>query len=144
MSTSEPKLSSSSSEATVGELLTRLSEQTSRLVRDELYLARAELKTTAKRGGLGAGLFSAAGLLALFGIAVLVATAIIALALVLPWWAAGLIVAGVLLAAAGIAAMIARNQVKQAGQATRHPVDNVKRDVQEIKEARRNDDADKP
>lgn len=144
MNTGERNGSAATSEASVAELMTRLSEQISRLVRDELYLARAELKTTVKRGGLGAGLFSAAGLLALFGTAVLVATAIITLALLLPWWAAALIVAGVLFAGAGIAALAGKTQVKQASQAPQQTVDSVKRDVQELKEARRYDDADTP
>ena len=46
-------------------------------------------------------MFSAAGLLALFGLATLIATAVIALSLVVPAWAAGLIVAAVLLVGRG-------------------------------------------
>jgi hypothetical protein len=45
-----------------GELTTQLSSQTSRLVRDEMRLAQQEFVESAKHAGIGAGLFSAAGL----------------------------------------------------------------------------------
>ena len=49
--------------ASTGELVTRLSEQVSELVKGELELARTELATKARRAGAGAGLMSAGGLL---------------------------------------------------------------------------------
>jgi len=69
------------------------------LVRSELQLAKVELTNSAKHAGLGAGLFSVAGVLAWFGLGALIATAIIALDLVLPLWAAALIVTLLLLVA---------------------------------------------
>jgi uncharacterized membrane protein YqjE len=84
----------------------QLSEQTSRFVRSELQLAKVELTNSAKHAGLGVGLFSVAGVLAWFGLGALIATAIIALDLVLPLWAAALIVTSVLFVAAGIAALV--------------------------------------
>jgi hypothetical protein len=64
-----------SSEST-GELVSRFSRDISTLVRNELQLAQLELSQKAKKAGLGAGLFGAAGLLALYGVGVLIATAI--------------------------------------------------------------------
>jgi Putative Actinobacterial Holin-X, holin superfamily III len=46
---------SPSSEATIGELVAKLSEQTTRLVRDEVRLAQAEMAQKGKKAGLGAG-----------------------------------------------------------------------------------------
>ena len=60
------------------ELVQRATEQVSRLVRDELALAKAELTQKGKHAGIGIGLFGGAGGLAFFGISVLIATAIIA------------------------------------------------------------------
>ena len=74
----------------------------STLVRDEMRLAQAEMTQKGKKAGLGIGLFSVAGLLAFFGLAVLITTAILALALVLPAWLAALIVTVVLFAGAGV------------------------------------------
>ena len=84
-------------DASTGDLVKLAAEQISRLVRDELQLARVEIGGKAKRFGTGAGLFGAAGVIALYGVATLVATVILLLALVLPAWAAALIVAAVLL-----------------------------------------------
>lgn len=125
-----------SDDVPMGMLMQRLSEQTSRLIRDELRLAQVELKETVKHAGLGAGMFGAAGLVALYGAGVLVATAVIALALVLPWWLSALIVAAVLLAAAGVMALIGKKQVEQVSPTPERAIENVKRDVDTIKEAR--------
>ena len=99
---------------TLGALVHQLSEQIPELVRSEMRLAQAELTEKGKRAGLGLGMFSAAGLLAFFGAATVIATAIIALGLVMPLWAAGLIVAGVLLVAALGAALGGRKELEQA------------------------------
>ena len=78
--------------ASTGELITQMAAQTSRLVRDEIRLAQKEFQESAKHAGIGAGLFSVAGVFAVFGVATLIAAAVAALALVLPVWAAALIV----------------------------------------------------
>jgi uncharacterized membrane protein YqjE len=140
----DPDNDASPADPSVGELVTRLSEQVSRLVRDELLLAQTELKASAKHAGLGAGLFGTAGVLALFGLGALITTAIAGLALVLPLWAAALIVAAVLLAAAGIAALVGRKQVRRTSLVPERTVDNIKRDVQEVQEARHHDHANRP
>ena len=57
--------------ASTGQLIGQLTEQISRLVRDEARLAQAEVTQKAKRLGVGAGLFGGAGLFAFLGLAVL-------------------------------------------------------------------------
>ncbi|WP_240519694.1 phage holin family protein [Amycolatopsis antarctica] len=121
--------------------MTRLSEQTSRLVRDELQLAQTEIKASAKHAGVGAGLFGVAGVLAWFGAGAIITTAIAALALTLPVWASALIVGAVLLIAAGIAALAGKKQVRQTSPTPERTLGNVKRDVQEVQEARHRDHA---
>jgi hypothetical protein len=123
-------------EAPVGELMTQLSSQTSRLVRDEMRLAQKEFVESAKHAGIGAGLFSAAGLVAVFGLGSLIAAAIAALSLVLPVWAAALIVAVALFAVAGIAALVSKKQLSQAAPTPTQTVANVKQDIDEVKDAR--------
>ena len=121
-------------EPTMGELVHNLSEQTSQLVRDELRLARAELREKGRHAGLGLGLFSGAGLLALFGAACLVATVILLLALVVPAWLAALVVTLVLLAAAGVAALLGRKEVRRSTPPVPgRTMDNVRLDVQAMK-----------
>jgi uncharacterized membrane protein YqjE len=121
-------------EPPVGALVHRLSEQIPELVRSELRLAQTELAQKGKRAGIGIGMFSLAGLLAFFGVATLIATAVIALDLVLPLWAAGLIVAGVLLLGALGAALGGRNEIQQAGPpAPEQTIASVKQDVAAMK-----------
>jgi hypothetical protein len=122
-------------EPSTAELLTQLSDQSSRLVRDEIALLRLELNEKAKRFGLGAGMFSAAGLLALYGVGALLATAILALALVLDVWLAALIVTVVLFAAAGVAAVLGKKQVDEGmPPAPQDTVDSVKQDVHAVRQ----------
>jgi hypothetical protein len=129
------------SEPSTAELITQLSEQTSRLVRDELKLARAEFTAKAKQGGIGAGYLGAGGILAWFGFGALVAAAVLALALVVPAWAAALIVAAVLLLAAGIAALLGKKKVQDLSPAPERTITNVNRDIAEIKERSHHDQA---
>lgn len=120
----------------VAELLTRLSEQSTRLVRDELELAKVEISSKVRHAGAGAGMFGAAGVLAWFGLGSLIATAILALSLALPAWLAALVVTVVVFAAAGVAALAGRRQVQEAAPPVpRETIDSVERDVAEVKEA---------
>lgn len=123
-------------DASIGELMGQLSAQTSRLVRDEMRLAQKEFQESARHAGIGAGLFSVAGLLAFFGVATLITAGIAALALVLPVWAAALIVGAVLFVAAGIAALVGRKQTDEVTPAAPRTVETVKADIEELKEAR--------
>jgi hypothetical protein len=112
-----------------------LSEQVSRLIRDELKLAEYEMTSKARRMGRGAGVFGGSGLAALYGIGCLLAAAIIGLASVLPAWAAALIVGGALLLIAGLAALVGKSQVSKAvPPVPEQTVQSVKADVEEIKE----------
>ena len=132
-----PGKSNNAKEQPVSELLTQLSQQTSRLVRDELRLAQAELTEKGRHAGRGAGLFGAAGFLAFLAAAALIATVILALSLLLPAWLSALIVSLGLFIAAGVAALIGKKEVKRIGPPTPEAtVENVKRDIDEIKEHR--------
>lgn len=122
-------------EPTVAELVNNMSQQTSQLIREELRLAQVELQDKGKHAGMGLGLFSGAGLLAFFGAACLITTAILALALVLPDWLAALIVAVLLFVAAGVAAMLGKKEVQEATPPKpERAIDNVPRDVNAVKQ----------
>ena len=121
-------------DASSAQLVSRLTQQSTELIRSELRLAQAEMTEKAKHAGVGAGLFGGAGLVALYGVGALVATAILALALVLPAWLAALIVTVVLFAVAGIVALVGRKQVSQATPAApEQAIDGVKRDIATVK-----------
>ncbi|WP_169950175.1 phage holin family protein [Microbispora sp. H11081] len=121
-----------------GELVRRLSEDVSRLIRDELRLARLEMTRKGRRAGMGAGLLGAAGVVAFFGAGALVATAILALALVLPAWASALIIGVALLALAGLLALVGKEQVSRATPPTPdEAMRSLKADIDVMKESAR-------
>lgn len=120
-------------ERTINRLVGDLSTQVGRLVRDELSLAQLELKRTGRRVGAGAGLFGAAGVLATYGGAALVAAAVAGLALVVDVWLAALGVGVVVLVVAGGLAVAGRAQLRRAG-APKQTAENVKEDIRTVKE----------
>ena len=125
-------------DASTGQLIGQLTEQISRLVRDEARLAQAEGTQKAKRLGIGAGLFGGAGLFAFLGLAVLIAAAVLALALVLPGWLAALIVAVVLFAVAGVLALVGKKDVeKGTPPVPTEAIASTKSDIQTVKESAR-------
>ena len=122
------------SDLPAGELVKRMSEQVSQLVREELRLALAEMTQKGKRVGLGAGMFGGAGLVAMYGLGALTAMAIAALSLAMAVWLAALIVGVVLLLVAGVLAFMGKKQVGQATpMAPERAVESVKADVQHVK-----------
>lgn len=123
------------SDASLGELLGQLSTQTSRLVRDEIRLAQKEFQESAASAGKGAGLISAATVLAVLGLATAIAAIVAGLALILPVWAAAAIVAVVLFVAAGVAVLISKKEIDHVAPAAPRTVDNVKHDIQEVRDA---------
>ena len=83
-------------------------------------------------------MISAAGLLALFGLAALITTAILVLDLWLPAWAAALIVTGVLFVVAGGAALVGKREVQAATPpAPERTIASVREDVEAVKGAHR-------
>lgn len=135
MSTVERKTQSVDESESVGVLVSRASQQISELVREEMQLARAEMTQKGKRFGKGGGLFGAAGLIGILAAQALAATCIAALALILPVWAAALIVTAVLAVIAAVAAMAGKKKIAEAGAPVpEQTIDSVKADLAEIKE----------
>jgi MFS family permease len=120
-----------SSEASVAALVKQFSEQTSRLARQEVELAKAELAIKSKRAGIGAGMFGGAAMFGFYALGALVATAILALGTALAGWLAALIVAAVLGVVAGGLALQGKSKVQQATPPVpEQATESVKEDVQ--------------
>jgi len=127
-------------ERPLGELLKQLSEQTTRLVRQELELAKAELTQKGRQAGMGAGLFGAAGAIGFLALAALTTCFILALDVVMPAWLAALIVAVVYAAVAAVLALRGKAKVKQAvPPVPEQTVETVKEDVEWAKTQMRSD-----
>jgi hypothetical protein len=112
-----------------------LSEQVSVLIRDELKLARLEMTSKGKQAALGAGMFGASGVIAIYGVGCLLACAIIAISGSVAAWLAALIVGVALMAAAGCAALLGKRRLARAAPPVpEQAMASVKADVEEIKE----------
>lgn len=101
-------------ETSIGTLVSNATEQISTLVRSEVELAKTELAASAKKGGIGAGLFGVAGVIALYSSFFFFF--FLAELLTHLWfdrWASYLIVFLLMLVVAGIFAAIGFSQIKK-------------------------------
>jgi uncharacterized membrane protein YqjE len=114
-----------------GDLFKQLSEQTSTLVRQEVELARTELKEKGRAAGVGAGLLGAGGLLGVGAFGALTAALILVLALWVDAWLACLIVAAVYAVGAAVLAMAGKGKVQAASPPLpEQTIETLKEDVQ--------------
>jgi Putative Actinobacterial Holin-X, holin superfamily III len=115
----------------IGELLKRLSQETTTLVRQELDLAKAEMTVKAKEGGKGAGLLGGGAVAALLFLGALTATLIGLLDLGMTFWVAALIVTVLWGAVAAVLALQGRDKLKAAAPPVPEQAQqSVKEDVQ--------------
>jgi uncharacterized membrane protein YqjE len=116
------------------DLLRDLSEQTTKLVRQEIELAKVELAEKGKKAGLGAGMFGGAGALGFYALGAFTACLILALSTAVAPWLAALIVTVVYGAIAGVLAITGRNKVAEATPPVpEQAVDSTKEDVRWVK-----------
>ena len=104
----------SASDPTIGRLVTDASRDISTLISKEIQLAKTELKVSIKAGGIGAGLFAAAGFIAVLAIIMLS----VSIAYFIHWAGLGLhwsflIVFGFYLLVAGLLVFVGIKKVKQ-------------------------------
>jgi hypothetical protein len=124
----------------LGELLKQLSEQTTRLVHQELELAKAELTQKGKQAGAGAGMFGGAGAIGLAALGALTACFILALNAIMPAWLAALLVAVVYGIIAFVLVKQGQAKMKAAGPLVpEQTIETVKEDVEWAKTQMRSD-----
>ena len=115
----------------IGELLKQLANETTTLVRQELDLAKAEMREKAGKAGPGFGMWGAAGVTALLALGSLTAFVILALDGAMPNWLAALIVGLVYGAIAGVLYVRGKHRVEEAGSPVpEKTIETVKEDVQ--------------
>jgi Putative Actinobacterial Holin-X, holin superfamily III len=128
--------SAKTADSSTADLVRQLSEQVSRLVRDELRLAQLEMTSKGKRAGVGIGMLGGSSLLAVYGIGCLLAAAILALALEVPAWLAALIVAAAVLAVSAAIALLGKGKLSKATPVVpEQAAQSIKADVEEIRES---------
>ena len=118
-------------ERPVAELLKQLANETTTLVRQELDLAKAEMREKAGKVGAGAGMWGAAGVIGLLGLGSLTTFLILALDGVMPNWLAALIVGIAYAAIAGVLYLRGKQRVEEAGSPVpEQTVETLKEDMQ--------------
>jgi uncharacterized membrane protein YqjE len=118
-------------ERPVAELLKQLANETTTLVRQELELAKAEMREKAGKAGPGVGMWGAAGITGLLALGSLTAFVILALDGVMPNWLAALIVGIAYAAIAGFLYLRGKERVAEAGSPVpEQTVETLKEDVQ--------------
>jgi uncharacterized membrane protein YqjE len=131
-----------SSEPALGDLFRQLAQDSATLVRQEMALAKAELKTNVKSVARDAVMVGVGGILALIGAMVLLAAVVVAVGDALDnYWLGALIVAALFLIVGGLLAMSNLKKLKQEEVAPTRTLETLKEDKQwlqsEIKQARR-------
>lgn len=114
----------------LGELFSELSRQTSTLIRQEVALAKAEMTQKGKEAGKDIGMMAAGGALAYAGLLALIATLIIVLANVMPWWLSALIVGIVVVGIGGLLIQRGMSALKQSGLAPEQTIETLKEDTE--------------
>ena len=112
----------------LGELFSELSRQTSTLIRQEVALAKVEMKQKGTEVGKDVGMMAAGGALAYAGLLALIATVIIILAEFMPWWLSALIVSLVVLGVGGMLIQRGMSALKQTSMAPEQTIETLKED----------------
>ncbi len=117
----------------LGTLISKLSDQIQALVKGEIELAKVKATNMLKRSGVGIALLVVAGVLVLYMLGFLFGAAGDALSLVVPIWAAKLIVAGILMVLAAILALIGKASLKKGLSDKPDPQAGIKEGIEAVK-----------
>ena len=118
----------------LGALFADLSDKTTLLIRQEITLAKEEMKSKVKRAALDVVFFLIGAFVAYIGLLALIAAAALALSLVLPAWVATLIVGIVVILVGGILVWVGVNSLKNINLKPERTIETLKDDVKAVKE----------
>ncbi len=121
-------------ERSLAALLADVAGESVELVRQELALFKAELEQKLSRVGIGAALVGAGALIAYSGWLFVLLAAVFGLALVLPAWAAALIVGVLVIGIAGVLALIGRSRMRADALAPERTMESLRADAAWLKE----------
>ena len=121
-------------EQSLGALFADLSNKTTLLIRQEINLAKEEMTEKVKRAALDVVSFLIGAFVAYIGLLALIAAAALALSLVLPAWAATLIVGAVVILVGGVLVWVGVNSLKDINLKPERTIETLKDDVKAVKE----------
>jgi len=120
-------------ETSIGELIGNISDDLSQLLRQEVELAKAELKQEAAKAGKAAGMLGGAGFAGYLAVVLLSFAAVFGLANVMDAGWAALIVAVVWAVVGGVLYSTGSKQLKTVDPTPRRTVDTLKEDAKWLK-----------
>lgn len=112
----------------IGGLFGELAREAANLARSEIELAKAEVSEKVGSAAGGAGMLAAGGLIAFAGLIFLLASATIALSLVVEPWLAALIVGAVVAVVGVVVVLMGRSRLKAGNLAPRRTLDTLRDD----------------
>jgi hypothetical protein len=122
------------SDNSIGSLIGQVAGDVSKLFRQEVALAKAELKEEAAKAGKAGGMLAGAGF-AGYMVAVLLSLALVfALGAVMPLGWAALIVAVIWAVVGGVLYAVGRNRLKQVDPVPRQTVETLREDAQWVRD----------
>jgi uncharacterized membrane protein YqjE len=130
--TSPSRVSADGSKS-IGELIGEVSDDLTRLFRQEVELAKTELRAEAGKAGKAAGMLGAAAIGGLMAVMMLSFALVFALGAVIPLGWAALIVAVLWAAAAAVLYASGRQRMRQVDPMPRRTVETLKEDAQWLK-----------
>jgi len=131
--TSPGRTSADTGGKSIGELIGEVSDDLSRLFRQEIELAKSEMRAEAGKAGKAAGMLGAAGLGGLMTVVLLSFALVFALGAVMPLGWAALIVGALWAAATAILYANGRQRLRQVDPMPRRTVETLKEDAQWLK-----------
>jgi hypothetical protein len=120
-------------ETSIGELIGNISSDLSQLFRQEVELAKTEIRQEASKAGKAAGMLGAAGFAGYLAVVLLSFAAVFGLANVMDGGWAALIVAVVWAVVGGVLYAAGRKRLKTVDPMPRRTVDTIKEDAQWLK-----------
>ncbi len=124
-------------ERPLSELISEVTGDLTTLVRKELELAKIETKQEVSRAAKAGGMMGAAGAAAYFALLLLSLAFVFLLDLVMPLWAAFLVMAALYGLVAGALFVQGRARAKQVSPMPEQTVESVKEDVRWLKAQKR-------
>lgn len=122
----------------IGDVAAALTRDLSLLVRQELELAKAEMREKGRIALPGLGMIGAAGVIALAATGALTAFLVLVLSLFLDAWLAALVTGVVLAAGAAMLAITGKDRVEEVGTPLpEQTIETVQEDLQWVKEQAR-------
>lgn len=128
-----PPVDENESPRSIGEMVAGVTERFSRLIRDEIELAKVQAQAKVSKLAGGAVFFAIAGILALYALGILFLAAVYGLANAVPLWLSALIVGVVILLICGILALLGMRAMKASNEHVIDPKSGIVNDIEAAK-----------